>query len=185
MVKLGRKVLELVCEEIHTWPVDNQTRLKVAVNISAVELLQPDFIQVLFETLERHGVEPTLLDLELTESTLVENIDQAKAVMTCCQQRGIGAYIDDFGTGYSSLAYLRKLPLTGVKIDRSFIKRIENTNEDRSIISAIITLAHNLNLSVVAEGVEEIAQRGFLHGAPARLPELIVKQRRDISTTRG
>jgi diguanylate cyclase (GGDEF)-like protein len=163
MVAMGRKVQRMACEELQAWKGSGVTRLKIAINVSAIELQQPDFTEILLETIAEHGLKPSAVELELTESSLVQNLDQAALVLRQCREHGIGTMVDDFGTGYSSLAYIRDLPLAGVKIDRSFTRRIEDSDEDRTIVVTIIELAHNLGLKVVAEGVETQEQRRFLH----------------------
>ena len=136
--------------------------LVVAVNVSALQLQQPDFVSQVVGVLERTRVNPQRLKLELTESLLVSNIGETIAKMTALRAVGVGFSLDDFGTGYSTLAYLSRLPLDQLKIDRSFVMGIESSDDAVVICSATISLAHSLKLKVVAEGVETEAQRYFL-----------------------
>ena len=132
------------------------------MNVSARQFHQADFTDTVIATLERTGALPSRLKLELTESVLVEHLDEVVKKMGALRAMGIQFALDDFGTGYSSLAYLSRLPLDQLKIDRSFVSSIETDDSAVAICAATIGLAHNLGLHVVAEGVETEAQRYFL-----------------------
>jgi EAL domain-containing protein (putative c-di-GMP-specific phosphodiesterase class I) len=126
----------------------------MSVNLSAVQLLDPGLVPALRASLERHGVPADLLELELTESTLMEHTDERLNQLHALKALGVQLSIDDFGTGYSSLSYLSRLPMGKLKIDRSLVKDILTEPKDRAITEAIIALAHRLKMTVVAEGVE-------------------------------
>lgn len=157
----------------------------VSVNISSVQLNQPNFVDVLSNILEETGLPPQYLEIEITESTLVSSIQDTTELLTALQQLGVKISLDDFGTGYSSLNYLTKLPINTLKIDKSFIDNICNNIKDAAIAEAIIQLAHQLNIQVVAEGVEDSNQlqllkqqkcdiiQGFIFSAPLHPPALI------------
>lgn len=163
ILPLGQWVLDAACAQLKIWQKDLITRdLVLAVNVSAKQFLQPDFVQIVQATVVRHGIDSAGLKLELTESLLVDNIKHIIATMTVLRELGIKFSLDDFGTGYSSLQYLKKLPLTQLKIDQSFVRDIATDYSDRAIVLTIITMAHSLGLDVIAEGVETASQREFL-----------------------
>ena len=163
ILALGRWVLESACAQLAAWASDPQrARLKIAVNVSARQFRQDDFVADVLEVLARSGADPARLELELTESSLVIDVDKVVAKMDALKARGVGFSLDDFGTGYSSLAYLKRLPLDQVKIDRGFVRDILVDPNDAAIAGMIIVLAESLGLGVVAEGVESEAQRAFL-----------------------
>jgi len=163
ILALGRWVLETACAQLAAWASDPQrARLKIAVNVSARQFRQDDFVADVLEVLARSGADPARLELELTESSLVIDVDKVVAKMDALKARGVGFSLDDFGTGYSSLAYLKRLPLDQVKIDRGFVRDILVDPNDAAIAGMIIVLAESLGLGVVAEGVESEAQRAFL-----------------------
>jgi EAL domain-containing protein (putative c-di-GMP-specific phosphodiesterase class I) len=132
------------------------------VNLSSRQLLSGDIVDVVTGTLERTGLDPTMLTLELTESTLIDDAVSAQALLRELRDLGINLALDDFGTGYSSLTYLRAFPINILKIDQSFVRAIGTEREDSAIVGAVIGLAKNLDLSVVAEGVENQEQLAVL-----------------------
>lgn len=162
--KLGRRVLELACNDAMEWnrcrPRDKQ--VSVTINCSSGEFGQPHFKNDLILTMERAGIDPRLLKIEVTESTLMQNPEHARVIIGELRDIGIRIGIDDFGTGYSSLAYLHRLPLDLLKIDKSFIHNMLTCSETREIVRTIIALAQNLDLDIVAEGVETIDQQQLL-----------------------
>jgi EAL domain-containing protein (putative c-di-GMP-specific phosphodiesterase class I) len=163
ILELGNWVLEAACEQIAQWSKDDLTaKLSVAVNISAVQFSQPDFELQVLAVLERTGASHTNLKLELTESMLVNNIEEVIAKMCSLRSHGIGFSLDDFGTGYSSLSYLKRLPLDQLKIDRSFVRDILTDTSSGAIAEAIISLGRAMGMPVIAEGVETEQQREFL-----------------------
>ena len=163
ILPLGRWVLRRACEQLVAWAADPATaHLTMAVNVSAKEFRHPDFIPGVLTTLADTGASPHLLKLELTESLLLEQVDEVTTKMHVLRQRGIRFALDDFGTGYSSLGYLKSLPLRQLKIDQVFVRDILEDPRDAAIACAIITLAHRLGLEVLAEGVETAGQREFL-----------------------
>lgn len=158
--QLGQQVLRQVCQHLQLWATQ---AVPVAINISVKELADPLFLPHLKQILIETGVNPELLELEITESCLLpERATQTQQVLQQLRQLGVRLAIDDFGTGYSSLSYLRHLPINSLKIDRSFIKALPDNTSDRQITSAIIAMAKALSLDVVAEGVETQAQQEFL-----------------------
>ncbi|MFT6915068.1 MAG: diguanylate cyclase (GGDEF)-like protein/PAS domain S-box-containing protein [Motiliproteus sp.] len=163
ILPLGIWVLATACRQLTLWAADPATAtLTLAVNISAKQLHQPDFVTQVMAVLQRTGASPRRLKLELTESQLLHNIEDCIAKMLHLRSEGIGFSLDDFGTGYSSLAYLKRLPLEQLKIDQSFVRDVLSDPNDAAIARTIVTLAHSLGLSVIAEGVETAAQRDFL-----------------------
>ena len=163
ILSIGQWVLEAACAQISAWQRDALTRdLVLSVNISARQFLQPGFVEQLQSVLQRHAVDPGLLKLELTESMLLENVEESIATMKALKDMGVRFALDDFGTGYSSLQYLKRLPLDQIKIDRSFVLDIVADSSDKMIVSTIIAMAQSLNLNFMAEGVETEAQRQFL-----------------------
>jgi diguanylate cyclase (GGDEF)-like protein/PAS domain S-box-containing protein len=167
IVALGRWVLESVCRQLIAWEATpGLSQLTLSVNVSAREFRQANFVEQVLEVLGRTGADPGRLKLELTESMLLEDVNDAIAKMARLKSHGVRFAVDDFGIGYSSLSYLKRLPLELVKIDRSFIKDALTDENDAAIARTIIALAQILGLSVIAEGVETVAQRMFLerHG---------------------
>jgi len=163
IIPIGQWVLDTVCAQLKTWQQDPLTRdIVLAVNVSAKQLNQVDFVDQVLATIDRHGTNPARLKLELTESMLIDNINDIIAKMSALNKIGINFSLDDFGTGYSSLQYLKMLPLEQLKIDQSFVRDIATDNSDRTIVRTIITMASSLNINVIAEGVETAEQRQFL-----------------------
>ena len=160
---LGKWVLDTACAQIAAWSTRKQSaHLGIAVNISARQFRMPDFVDQVLSALARAGADPRNLRLELTESMLVENIDEVIHKMTELKTHGIRFSLDDFGTGYSSLAYLKRLPLDQLKIDRSFVRDILVDDSSAAIAQTIISLSRAMGLPVIAEGVETEEQREFL-----------------------
>ena len=163
IVPIGRWVIDTACAQLAQWAREPQRRhLGIAVNVSARQFRHPDFADSVTEAIARAGIAPHLLTLELTESLMVDAFEDMVSKMTRLKTLGVGLALDDFGMGYSSLAYLKRLPLDQLKIDREFVKDLLVDETDAAIARAIIALAHSLRLSVVAEGVETEAQRDFL-----------------------
>jgi len=164
---VGQWVMETACAQLQAWESDPLTRdLRLAVNVSARQFHQPDFVEQVIQTLNRHALNPERLKLELTESLVLDNIDDAIVKMQAIRKLGVRFSMDDFGTGYSSLSYLTQLPLDQLKIDQSFVRNIGVKHTDAVIVQTIIGMAHNLGMEVIAEGVETEEQRAFLelHG---------------------
>ncbi|MEO6292850.1 MAG: EAL domain-containing protein [Burkholderiaceae bacterium] len=163
ILPLGHWVLETACAQLATWAVQpDTTDLTLAVNVSASQLHQADFVDQVLAVLARTGANPHRLKLELTESLLVSHVEKTIVKMTALKAHGVGFSLDDFGTGYSSLSYLKRLPLDQLKIDQSFIKDILIDPNDAAIARMVIVLAESLGLPVIGEGVETEAQRDFL-----------------------
>jgi diguanylate cyclase (GGDEF)-like protein/PAS domain S-box-containing protein len=163
ILPIDQWVLETACAQLKAWQQDPFTRgLVLSVNISAKQFFQADFVTRVQEVIQYHAINSGLLKLELTESLLVENIEDTIATMNALGAMGVQFSLDDFGTGYSSLQYLKKLPLDQLKIDQSFIRGIAVDSGDQAIACAIIAMAASLKLNVIAEGVETEEQRQFL-----------------------
>jgi len=161
---LGDWVLRTACTQLQQFIRAGLPPLRVAVNLSVRQLLQKDFTASVEAVLADTGLAPELLELEITESTLMENAEDTLAALHRLHTLGVRLSIDDFGTGYSSLSYLKRFPVDIIKIDRSFVRDVPQDADDAAIISAIIALAHSLRLEVVAEGVETPSQLEFLRG---------------------
>jgi len=165
IMPLGDWVLEAACAQIALWAGWKETaHLSVAVNISALQFRQPSFVEQVLATLSRTGANPENLRLELTESMLVENLEDIIAKMTELKSHGLRFSLDDFGTGYSSLTYLKRLPLDRLKIDRSFVRDMLVDATSGAIAQTILSLGRAMGISVIAEGVETEEQRGYLAG---------------------
>jgi len=161
IVQIGRWVLEQAVAQAARWHGEGRS-LPLAVNVSALQFQQTDFVDGIAETLSRHALPPSLLELELTESILIRDADDALHRLQALAALGVRLAIDDFGTGYSSLGYLKRFPLDKLKIDRSFVDGLPDDESDVAIVGAVIQLARALGLRVIAEGVETDAQRQFL-----------------------
>jgi diguanylate cyclase (GGDEF)-like protein len=162
IMRLGEQVMLSACEQGLHWACPTGPSIKVAVNVSPIQLENPGFADFIAATLERTAMPPERLVIEITESTLLEHMADAAACLAKLKLLGVSISVDDFGTGYSSLAYLKNLPLDILKIDREFIKDLEGSEAGRDIVAGIINLAHRMGLSVVAEGVETAGQFGIL-----------------------
>lgn len=163
IVPISSWVLKSACHLLAAWADNPATEsLHLSINISARQFQQPDFIDVVKSALQQSGARPDRIVFELTETLLLKNVDKAIQTMEILKEVGVKFSIDDFGIGYSSLAYLKRLPLDQIKIDRSFVNDIASDQDNRAIVQAIISLAHSLGLQVIAEGVETPAQKEFL-----------------------
>jgi len=162
IIKLGEWVLRSACFQNVTWIKDGLPQLRIAVNISGRQFIEPDFVDQVAAALADSGLPPGLLELELTESMLVADQQQALHRLRLLKKMGVQLAIDDFGTGYSSLSYLKHFPLDRLKIDKSFVNDILTDPDDAAITDAIIAMAHSLKLQVIAEGVETLEQLAFL-----------------------
>jgi EAL domain-containing protein (putative c-di-GMP-specific phosphodiesterase class I) len=162
-------VLKAACEQLVLWSTSAaSSELKISVNVSPRQFHHADFVRQVSEIIDRSGARADLLKLELTESVLLDDVEETIVKMTELKARGVCFSIDDFGTGYSSLAYLTRLPLDELKIDRSFVRDVLTRPEDAAIVRTILALAQAFSLDLVAEGVETDGQREFLvqHGCP-------------------
>jgi diguanylate cyclase (GGDEF)-like protein len=166
IIPIGEWVLREACLQARRWQDEGLEGIKVAVNISGVQWRQSDLVEVIDSALKEAGLQPSCLELELTETMVMQNAAEAIRMLDRLNAMGVSLSIDDFGTGYSSLAYLKRLPLDSLKIDRAFVNDLVADPDDALITMAMINMAHNLKLSVIAEGVETEAQLNFLrsHG---------------------
>lgn len=162
IIPISEWILHSVCKQNKIWHNAGLPSFRIAVNLSAHQLTQRDFTQKILKFLKLNNLKPQSLELELTESMIMQDVQSAIAVMQELQSIGVQIAIDDFGTGYTSLIYLKKLPINTLKIDRYFIHNIANDPQKSAITTALIQMAHNLNFQVVAEGVETEAELNFL-----------------------
>ena len=162
IMPIGEWVLRKACSQVREWHDQGLLAVPVAVNVSAVQFRQGDFLTVIKNVLSETGLSPEYLELELTESTLLSNVNVIFPMLEELRTMGLKLAIDDFGTGYSSLSYLRQFPVSKLKIDRSFVQDVVLNSDDAAITAAIISMAKGLNLKVIAEGVETGAQMAFL-----------------------
>lgn len=170
ILDIGKWVMDECCGLLLRWSATEKGRnLKIAINVSARQFKQRDCAQIVGEALRRTGARGALLELELTESLAIDNIDDTISKMKALREMGVGLSLDDFGTGHSSLAYLKQLPLTQLKIDQSFVRDITTDANDAVLVQTIIGMAQNLKLEVIAEGVETEEQRQFLEQNGCRL----------------
>jgi diguanylate cyclase (GGDEF)-like protein len=160
--EIGRWVLGQVCEQVALWQANGHAVGKVAVNVSGRQFKSSDLLAQVQQALESAGLAPNILELEVTEGVLIDDVESAIDLLGCLKQIGVSVALDDFGTGYSSMAYLRRLPIDVLKIDQSFVRDLAHDEDARSIVQAIIAMAHALNKSVVAEGVETLTQVNLL-----------------------
>ncbi len=166
IIPVGEWVIRKVCETLKSWEENNLRVVPIAINLSARQLQVKGLAKIVKHILEEHGINPALLEFELTESVLMIDPESAVEILRDIKSYGISLSVDDFGTGYSSLAYLKRFPIDTLKIDRMFIKDIMSNHEDAAITRAVIVLAHELDLNVIAEGVETFDQLQMLveHG---------------------
>jgi diguanylate cyclase (GGDEF)-like protein/PAS domain S-box-containing protein len=184
ILPIGQWVLETACAQLKAWKKGSHTRdLVMAVNVSAKQFRQANFVDQVQLAISQNGINPELLKLELTESLLLENVEEVIATMNALKAIGLQFSLDDFGTGYSSLQYLRRLPMDQIKIDQSFIRDLATSSNALAIVRTIIAMAQSLNLNIIAEGVEKEEQRqlllangclnyqGYLFGKPVPIKE--------------
>jgi EAL domain-containing protein (putative c-di-GMP-specific phosphodiesterase class I) len=165
ILPIGAWVIDAACAQLKSWQMHRTARtLAIAVNVSAKQLQHEDFVSQVKSSVQKHHVSPSLLKLELTESMLVENVEETIAKIEELRRLGIRFSLDDFGTGYSSLQYLKKIPLDQLKIDQSFVRGIESDRHDRYIVRTVIAIAQSLEINVIAEGVETEGQLHILKG---------------------
>jgi diguanylate cyclase (GGDEF)-like protein len=197
ILPLGRWAMRAACGQLAQWRhIPAMSHLSVAVNVSVHQFRQPAFVSEVLEIVDESGIDPRLLKLELTETVLIDDVDDTVDKMLRLKAHGIGFALDDFGTGYSSLSYLKRLPLDQLKIDRAFVRDILENPNDASIARSIVALSQSLGLGIIAEGVETQAQRaflakigcgccqGYLFGRPmeaAALEALVAAQVREVS----
>ena len=162
ILAIGKWVLREACKQARVWMDAGLPLVTMAVNISAMEFREESFLEGVFAILDDTGLDPKFLELELTESVLMKRVDSTEAILRTLRAKGVQVALDDFGTGYSSLSYLRKFPLDALKIDQSFVQQITTTPDETTIVTAIIAMGRSLNLRVVAEGLETLAQFTFL-----------------------
>jgi diguanylate cyclase (GGDEF)-like protein len=194
---IGEWVLREACLQARAWVDDGLPVSTMAVNVSAMELRDISYLEVLFSVLRETGMDPKGLELELTESVLMKHAESAAVILQTLREQGVQVAIDDFGTGYSSLSYLRKFPIDALKIDQSFVSRVTEAGDDTSIVTAVISMAQSLRLRVVAEGVETLEQleflqahacdeaQGFYFSRPLPAPEFGAMLRSGISGSNG
>ncbi len=162
VVRVGEWIVDEACRQVAEWNAQGVRDVRVAVNVSSRQFVEGDVEGAIRGALERHGIDPTLLELELTESALMSNAEHTIEVLGRLKALGIRIGIDDFGTGYSSLAYLKRFPIDKLKIDIAFVRDIVTNPDDAAIALAIISMAHSLHMQVIAEGVESRAQMAYL-----------------------
>ena len=192
---VGEWIIHAACAQLRSWLDANLWLPRIAINIAPQQLVASDFVDIVLTALAENGLPPTCLELEITESSFMQDELRAFDVLSVLNTSGIQIAMDDFGTGYSSLSYLRRLPVNTLKIDRSFIHQIPNDSSDSELTRAIIAMGHSLNLRVIAEGVETREQldylrelgcdgiQGFLLGRPMSAIELTQDLNRRMQTT--
>jgi len=163
--ELGHWVAQSACQQLRIWRDNGYPLVPIAINVSARQLMDPLFPELIAQTLSAHDIPPALIEIEITESMLMESVEFANQALCSLNRLGIRIAIDDFGQGFSSLNYIKNFPVQILKIDRSFIRDIKNSHDDDVIVSSIITLAHNLGIAVIAEGVENLEQVVHLKAA--------------------
>ncbi|MBT4040402.1 MAG: EAL domain-containing protein, partial [Rhodospirillales bacterium] len=162
IIDIGNWVLDEACRQGKEWMDKGLPAVHVAVNLSAVQFLQGDIDELITGAVAKHGFDPERLDLELTETMLVVNPEQTINTLKRMKERGMSVSMDDFGTGYSSLSFMAKLPLDNLKVDRSFVMHLPEDRDAATLVRTIVTMAQQLGLAVIAEGIETASQEAFL-----------------------
>jgi diguanylate cyclase (GGDEF)-like protein len=193
IVSLGAFIMDRACAEAVKWQSASSDPIQVAVNVSSLQFVRDTFVEEITEVLHHTGLKPSLLQIELTESVMVSGAERVAETMKRLRALGVSLAIDDFGTGYSCFGYLPRFPFNALKIDRSFVKEIETRSETKAMVHSLVTLAHNLNMQVIVEGVETPRQlemikefggnqvQGFLLGGPTPDPVLQLRANRSSS----
>jgi EAL domain-containing protein (putative c-di-GMP-specific phosphodiesterase class I) len=164
IVPIGEWVLETACRQAKAWQDQGWGDLAIAVNVSARQLRVPAFVDTVRGALERSGIKPSLLELEITECAAFEDFALAKEVLAAVADLGVRILIDDFGSGHSSLNRLKSLPVHGLKLDRFFVQNVADDPQSAAIVMAVVSMAHSLGIEVVAEGIETAEQLSYLRG---------------------
>ncbi len=162
IVPLGKWVIKQVCSQLQSWKSQGYPLIKVAINLSAHQFTQEDLVSTITREIKKHGLTSESIQVEITESMMIQDINRVIKILDDLKSAGVSIAVDDFGTGYSSLEYLKKLPIDKLKIDKSFIDSVLHNNDDASIVQAVIALGHNMNMQIIAEGVETEQQARFL-----------------------
>jgi EAL domain-containing protein (putative c-di-GMP-specific phosphodiesterase class I) len=160
--EIGLWVLDTACATTKKWQTENAYYGTVAVNVSAVQMAEENFVSLVSTCLDKYELDPKYLELEVTETMVLDNIDAMLGKLNEIKEMGVSISIDDFGTGYSSFSYIKQLPASTLKLDMEFIKEIPDNKADMAVVDGMIVLAHNLGMKVVAEGVESQEQYDFL-----------------------
>lgn len=192
ILPIGEWVCRTACTQAAAWHKSELPNLRMAVNVAPQQFQQENFVDTVGQIVSETGIEPSLLELEITEGSIMQSADRVVSRLTALQDRGVKIAIDDFGIGYSSLAYLKRLPIDMLKIDRTFVNEATSDADDAALVMTIITLAHNLRLIVMAEGVETEEQlrflrllrcdqgQGFLFGKPVPADLFLSQARRGV-----
>ena len=162
ILPIGNWALREACQQARAWADAGLPATTMAVNVSAVEFRDETFLQGVFAILSETGMDPRSLELELTESVLMTRAESTASILQALREKGVKVAVDDFGTGYSSLSYLTKFPVDALKIDQSFVRQIDKSGDDTTIVTAVIAMARSLRLRVIAEGVETLKELEFL-----------------------
>jgi predicted signal transduction protein with EAL and GGDEF domain len=186
MIDLGAHLLEMACRDAVAWNEASGRRIPVAVNVSSVQLRGKSFVESVLEITRRTGLDPTLLELEMTESITLNSRERAVSILTELRDAGVKLALDDFGTGYSSLSYLGDLPFDRLKVDRSFLRKADLGRGVPALMNAVLSVAHALSMTVVVEGVETVEElefvtlmgadevQGYLTGRPSTDPQRVI-----------
>jgi EAL domain-containing protein (putative c-di-GMP-specific phosphodiesterase class I) len=162
ITSIGEWVFRQVCRDIKQWNEQGLMDIKVSINLSAVQFRDSNLVKIISTIIEQSQINPQYLEIEITESMLMNDIERSITMMAQIKALGISLSIDDFGTGFSSLKYLKKFPVDILKIDKSFVDELPHNPDDNAIAKSIIDLAHNLGMEVIAEGIEKPEQAEFL-----------------------
>jgi EAL domain-containing protein (putative c-di-GMP-specific phosphodiesterase class I) len=188
IVSLGAYVMERACEEAVKWQPLSENPVQVAVNVSSIQFARESFVNEVLAILAKTGLRPELLQIELTESAMLNGVERVAHAIQRLREAGVTVAIDDFGTGYSCLSYLPRLSFDALKIDRSFVREIGTRAETKAMVHALVTLAHNLGMKVIVEGIETAEQlrevralggnevQGFLLGRPNADPAATLRE---------
>jgi EAL domain-containing protein (putative c-di-GMP-specific phosphodiesterase class I) len=162
ILPIGRWVLDTACRQARAWADDRLAPVSIAINVSAVELRAKDFLTNVRQILEQYRIEPRFLELELTETFMMQDWKSTAEILRALKGLGVRIALDDFGTGYSSLSYMKRFPIDALKIDQSFVRDMTSDSDDAGIVSAVIDMGRSLNMRVVAEGIQTRDQLLFL-----------------------
>ena len=171
---IGEFVIKSSCQQLKLWIDKGYSDLVISINLSVKQIEDSNLMNTISSVIKETGISPSNIEFEITESAAIKDLNETLKLLKALKEMGIKVLLDDFGTGYSSLNFLRLLPVTTIKIDKSFIDKVLEESMERTIVQSLISLAHSIKMSVIAEGIEEFSQLSFYKKIFATKPKVII-----------